>query len=673
MNKLYKTTIDKEFLELLTQTFKSKDKINDAYEYFKNYNFSYIGELAERFLNTDLVSTPERLITLIDFLFNNNFREDLFQKNQKSIFVKNSLKWLTKNKTSKYHEKYIKINLINFIYIRFSKEDTYELNILNSLLLDLLMNDFDFDFKDLCVLYDNFKKYNESLGINNEKTNPILLHILTNFKMNISEYDIICLENMICSLFGDKDTNILKLLDLKVKDFKNNKENLNLLKSLRQLVYNEFDKSKIKKMQDFINLSDIEILYLNLRLNYFKVSRNANDRLYKLFFDMIILSKEDVDDSILDNVFWEKDNYYITKLYKDYHKSITNEKILKKFFNRISIDYISSNIISEILLDNNKIKLLDEKQKNYFVLSILNTIVKDKDLFDKLYKLVDFESIKKYVNDYFYCNLFEFGYLNFLDFDWLLEHNLVNNATFYVSFIKDKTFKNIYLSLIPLKIINKFNVFINISETLDELRNTFDYKKMCLLFKLTNNENLTEQDYKEIIITQSLKNVIDYSISQKSQDFPNILTNIITDNELVKYVDISKEELFRIQTTLYNSEFINDKSKELLKPLFLSKNEILKEKENVFLKNLSSYREKNLCLSTDSFVDYIIDNFNTLKESKTLQDNVISFLVDKLDQRTLRLEWSKYTRFYFFVFNSDIVTNFKENLFKIINNTYLTI
>lgn len=667
MKMFYKNELDKDFFSLLTKFSK-----NYNVEEFEKLNFCYIGEIAERFLNVDLITNSEKLLAIISFLSKSSFREDIFQRNQKSAFLRNVFKWLETNSIPKETEKIIKITLMEYIFNNFDETNTEQVVVLDNLLNDLNTLDYDFNFVDVYNVY-TLHGFNSNLYTKYSKNiDCLIVYMLNSFEINLENYTLIDLEFLLKNLFKNKELNILSLLNLKAKDFKKNKNNLNILKSFRQICFSELDTYKVKKINGDTNIDLYKILYLNYHLAYNLLSSKGVNRIYELLVKELLCYKGCIkEENIANEVLTKKGCYYITKIFEKNYSSISNEIILKDLIDIVLPNSLSINFCKKLALDEKVIKMMTPTKKNNLVIKILNSEIDDKEYFFKIYNLLDSDYEKTNIDDSFYFNLFEYKVLDYLDFGKLTKENLLKHSLNYISRKKGYLGKYIYISLIPLEIIKSKALNIDVNDFLLEIEKEFDYKDLCLFFSLSNQENLTYEEYKNITLKKVLNSTLELISFSKPYSFPNFLTEILTHDGLSKYLEVSKEEILDIKKMLFDSELLTKENRDLLKPSFLSEEDIFKEKENEVLLEIE---KKKSCLDSyyyhSNIIKYIKDKFDIIVKSEILQKNIISALNQNINFNNINV-WHNLCSFYFFVLNNEINQEFKNDLFKLVNNLYL--
>lgn len=679
MNIFERNEFDTEFLSLLEE-FTNKRKNNlesEAFQYFKKFNFAYIGELAERFLDCNLIDNSKKMLSLINLLSSSNYRRDLFQQNQKYAFINNVYKWIDRNNVSNEEIKIIKIHLTKYFFTNFTVDDTEAILKFKTLLDDLNSDSFKIDFYD---------SYNVHAIINNNVTplylkfrseiDRIILKGLDYSKIDLSVYSLKDLLTLIESLNCHPAFNILSSLEIKASCFKNHKENFHLLRSLKQISFTELDLKKVEKIEKIINRNACEVFYLNYKLSESNVSYNGSKRILDLLLKTFFSYTGDVNDEILNFVANEMNIYNLSCSFEKNYDKISNQKILEFFYKKISFKNLTCLFAKKLLLDKTNLELIPKDKVSSFALSVLSRFTfDDKESFDNIYKLINIEELKQdELNDVFYNNLFKFKVLDILDIQSLNEKNILSKAIDYISDFEGNIAKHIYIANFPDEIIKNNNITLKINNLLDLLDKDFDYKHVCLLFNLTTKNYLSKEEYKDIIYRETINTMLKLTSIISPYKLPDLLFNFINDNKTVKYLDFSDEEIFELKKELYNSNLLSNENCILLKPLFLSKEEILKEKEEEFLYILHNKEEfKNLDFYGHSLTTFFSKNINLLIESNLLQKEIFSFFKTKVTPKILNSNWSSFTKFYFLVANSNFSNDFKENLFKQINNAYLSL
>ena len=453
-------------------------------------------------------------------------------------------------------------------------------------------------YKDLIYNYKEFNIFffydkNDNLGNFNELIEKIM-GINLNLKNTYSQ--------IIFEQFFDKNSNNLN----------------NIYYILYESEYNSF-----KKINNIL-LETKDILDIK---NYLEQNNNNNKSyIISLFNSNNKINEEDIFLKInyifINTLDWNNSDYKSFKNYMNEQYLSINENYLKIF----------NSYIDKIF--ENKLNFSSDGYFARYINSRKNTLLKNLNVFIS-------ENEKKFIiNDFLYDNLNEDNNVSYKNINF-------NNCFYINSNYKINDNKN---SNNNLEILNDLSIEIFISKIFKYLKNEINFYKNTLhnFFTLTNdNLNLSINSFFNIPSPDFIfyyENSFQNLIRNKKENFVekkyNIKIEFHTDIE-----NYTNEELKKIKSIFDNKYLIKEKDHNILIDYFKNLYFEIKEKANIFIKeidslNLELFTDLNKILSSHgisckNFNDFIINinnnvsmsqNIDTLKNDENNLDEFKNFL-----------------------------------------------
>lgn len=652
-------------------------------EFERIYNLRYVGEIAERWQERNIVKSEKDLVGLIIGLSYANANSN-FLYDQKSIFVKNVLSYIESNSIN--NSFLVKIALLNFMY----KQDVESLKeycekIINDLLMESESLEKKEYFLDL-ILFANCESIFRM--IDRSKDFIIIIKNILHFaNFDLKNVDIDILIKFLLYYFKSKNNNLCNY-DLKINEFKDNKLTIQKIKVLYKLVFSELKDTKIQEYKNILELDEYVLLYINyvFRGNLFKPAQERIRKLYIYYFFKFGKLEETRYYNVLKTIIG--DGYlYSNRQYFSYASRYFDKITDNNLFVALCENLISNFDIKtySTVIKSNKIDLLNQKCKENILKNVLLYSL-DKYDFEKAYVYLEkneisIDILKKDNNEIdgaFIFNLFRYNKINIYDFKFIKEHNLVEYLFEYYhkyDFIQ----KYLLLNIFPIESLNigkvdfySYDSSDILSKILSGMKKYDETKKKDLIekYKLRDNNSIYDDD---ILITRSIINHYLHSLNFISpKNFVSSIYDVYNKKEFIDMMKWSDEEILEINKTLFDYKLITGDEYKELKKLFVSEDDLYKEEIDKLCVSLDS---PNLSLRNAYYElnlkDFFVNNKKDIEKNKNLLDKFMNSIKQLLTKEKEKIQLNQATQLYFYIVNSNIVQEYKENIFKLINNYFI--
>ena len=617
-SKIFFSRIKENLGEYLEIT-KNVESFNSFLNKISNYDGEVISiffEFLKCLYKKEYIPTNEiiQIIGELPFFTNTSSAKSFIQNLENIINLKNDID-LSSFSTSPDKE-IEKIDDYSKDYAKFKNKicESY-LNILYNIILELKDNinsvkyksPFDIDVTLSSIINTNFSINEE---IEKQYLNIDILIIFIDF------LPIILKENKMFQLFISKQ--FLEFFPYLVNDKEYKIVSYKLIKYYLKSEINNEDNTEKNKQQILIILNRFHTLfYKNEILNEIDKMEEIllmMDSLKLLFSKKLLSSYDDIEKKIVDfYLFYPK---YINENHKklfeiynnDYHIkiknyfdiiieliSISNQNIISKNNNYFSINYININSILENFFKFYIHFIKEREERNAFFLDIIKYFI-DKSINiytpeeDSMRNILDNSFSKKDFSSY-YISKYK------INNDALKDKNESKN----INIISNFCIQSPMIILLLLKVLNKYNIFLN--EYLEFL---------YFLFKI-NQQNIS------LLLKQNLLKIL-LKIFQEKPEYNEIISKILT--ESFKYLDKSDfYYIFCKINKLLNKIEENNQNKNIVKQLFQSIINALK-----FLTSKNNNFSKGIILSKYEIRQPNIFNLLKIKNLK-LGDDLDSIII----------------------------------------------
>lgn len=662
--------VDKNFAKRLLDL-SARDSV-EVVNFKQEYNLSYIGEVAERFISRNLIKNVEQLVSLILVLSRINVEEQHFQVNQKQIFINNVFEWIKEkdNELSIKNKVTLYSSLLYFMYYTYNSDEMENL-IFKKLKEELSLSGLDNYWFEFILIAINKYCNKERLVTILKKLNPDLTSLT--FKKILLIMQIIFPYHL-----RNNREDFLSRTNLKVADIKDNKQILKILKALKKISNSEIKEYDAKNLSETLNLSEIEIFILNIKVCDNSLSTPAEKRVKNCLFKNYICSNEKVDEEVLE-IMWDSDcglDYYEKRsMFNKNYDNIINLDVFKDLITRINVSDINYSTIIKILKDNAKFDLIEINMKRDLIIKSLefydskNTIQTKED-FDFLLNLKEKYEIELDADTYI-TNLIKYKYIDISNIDYVIKNNYSNLVINYLEY-NNKLEMLIYTILCPFECLNKnlFDIESNI-KYLDDLEENL-FKPLALKYKFTEDTNLLDIEYKQLLINKFLYKSLEYIALYDCKSYAKNLYYIVT-NKYNLYLELPEEEILKIKKVYFDNKLVDKEEMEILNKLFLTEEEVFKIKIDDLIKELNDETFFMInYYNRYKFKNFTKSNLEYLNSSEDLRNEYIRLLKENINSQ-ISNNWETITIVYFILKNSNINREFIDTCCSIINNGYLKI
>ena len=652
---------------------------NTVLKFQQTYSLQYSGEIAERFIERDFIKNKEDLLSLIIGMSESDGSNFLYD--QKKIFARN-VKTFEKNND---YENQFAIDLALFYFLVkqevFDSEDNLCKQLISKLEEDskaLEKGEYWFELL-LCVYICN--GFSQNSFYPNLKN--LLINILNVSILDLDSMDIELLVTILNCLFLKKELNIVDSFSLKVSDVKNNKAALKKLRQLRRICFSEIQEDNLKVIESDTSLSKSKIFALCYFCNEFYVGDTARQRITQNFVKYSMLDSDDMTNCVGNEIceLIIRNTYHTERVYTNYIDNITNVntfKLLLKYEQKLTKESQYS------LLKNSTLsKFIDIEMKKTWITKMLRSRGTQPHIVKYAYDFSKELGISLDHNDsnneeYLY-NLFAIKEIDIYNFDLIKEKKLGNKVLKYLQYRRHELLCYLYMFFVKddLNYLDS-NLGNDSLEDVLEIVDKFyqkhkdeDIIKIATDFKI---EYVTIGNLKNIIKKNVLTTYFNYLCNKDTKKYIEYLYTLVNDQDLCMLLGISDIEVLEIKREIYDKKLLKNDIIIELKPLFVSKEDLEKEKIEHLINLL---RTKSFRLSTNgysynsyqSLISLFKSNIELFEKDEVVTNELLQKYKDILKDDSL-YNISDSLQFYFMIYNSKIKDLIKHEIFSLTNEKF---